>query len=248
MNWALLSLPLVISLSLVLAVALPPFLLERTTRWLHVPERTGGSKDITPVLEAFSRVFGEPAGEVRRETPKDLVLVGTSTGVKKMALILKDGKPLILEEGEEKEGVLLKEVRKREVKVRSGGRELTLRIRKFVPGEVRRTGTVAQEFRISRRDLERITRDPGVMFREIRLVPYVKDGRTKGFIFEWVKPGSLFHRAGIRRGDVLVSINNVAINSAEDAFRVLQLLRNEPSLRVVILRGGQRKELNIRIE
>ncbi len=86
------------------------------------------------------------------------------------------------------------------------------------------------------------------MFREIRLVPYVKNGRTEGFIFEWIKPGSLFYKAGIRKGDILVSINNMTIKSGEDAFKVLQVLRNEPSLRVVVLRGGQRKEINVRIE
>ncbi|HIQ31345.1 MAG TPA: PDZ domain-containing protein, partial [Aquifex aeolicus] len=93
-----------------------------------------------------------------------------------------------------------------------------------------------------------ITRDPGIMFREIRLVPYVRGGRTKGFIFEWIKPGSLFYRAGLRKGDILLSINNRTIRSAEDAFRLLQLLRNESSLRIVLLRKGQRREINVRIE
>lgn len=248
MNWLVLSLPLVISSALLVVAIIPPILLERTVRVMEVPERVRVPRDITPILEAFSRVFGEPIREVRREAPSELVLVGTSTGIRRMALILKGGKPLILEEGDEKQGVFLKEVRRKEVKVLVGGRELTLRIRKFVPEAVPKADTGTPEFRVSRRELERITKDPGIMFREIRLVPYVKEGRTQGFIFEWVKPGSLFYRAGIRRGDVLLSINNVAIKSAEDAFRVLQLLRNEPSLRVVVLRGGQRKEINIRIE
>jgi len=86
------------------------------------------------------------------------------------------------------------------------------------------------------------------MFREIRLVPFVKNGRTEGFIFEWIKPGSLFYKAGLRKGDILISINNMSIRSGEDAFRLLQVLRNEPSLRVVVLRNGQRKEIKVRIE
>jgi len=113
------------------------------------------------------------------------------------------------------------------------GRELKLRL---TGGSSPERGTfqspVAGSFeaRISRREIERLTKDPGVMFREIRLVPYVKEGRTEGFIFEWIKPGSLFHRAGLRKGDILISINNMSIKSGEDAFRLLQVLRNEPSL------------------
>jgi general secretion pathway protein C len=86
------------------------------------------------------------------------------------------------------------------------------------------------------------------MFREIRLVPYVRNGRTEGFIFEWIKPGSLFDKVGLRKGDILVSINNMGIKSGEDAFRILQTLRNAPNLKVVILRDGSRRELNIRID
>ena len=86
------------------------------------------------------------------------------------------------------------------------------------------------------------------MFREIRLVPYVRNGKTEGFILEWIKPGSLFYKAGLRKGDVLVSINNMSIRSGKDAFRILQVLRNEPSLRVVVLRNGRREEINVRIE
>jgi general secretion pathway protein C len=187
-----------------------------------------------------------PADE--RETPGEgVILLGTSVGSKNMALLLRDGKPIILKEGELKEGILLRRVSRKEVILEVGGRRVRLELRPFRPPREERTRG-REEFRISRRDLERITEDPGVMFREIRLVPYIKEGRTQGFLFEWIKPGSLFYRAGLRRGDVLISINNIAISSAEDAFRVLQVLRNEPSLRVVILRNGRRKEINVRID
>ncbi len=97
-------------------------------------------------------------------------------------------------------------------------------------------------------ELERLTADPGLMFRQIRLVPYVEGGRTKGFLFEWVQPESIFEKAGIRAGDVLISINNQEIRSGEDAFRILQVLRNESSVKLVLQRGGEMIELSLRIE
>ncbi|MDQ7081945.1 MAG: type II secretion system protein GspC [Aquificota bacterium] len=158
-------------------------------------------------------------------------------------------KTLVLEEGREKRGVKLKKVWRKEVLLEVGGEEIRLRVSPpETSAEEQAPAGSSSEVRISRREVERITKDPGIMFREIRLVPYVKNGKTEGFIFEWIKPGSLFYRAGLRKGDILVSINNMTIRSGEDAFRILQALRNEPSLKVVVLRQGQRREIDIRIE
>ncbi len=101
---------------------------------------------------------------------------------------------------------------------------------------------------VQRREIESVTADPGVMFRQIRLVPYVQDGRTTGFLFEWVDPQSMFSRVGIVPGDVLVSINNQQIRSGEDAFRILQVLRNENSFKIGLIREGRPVELLVRVE
>ncbi|ADO45661.1 general secretion pathway protein C [Hydrogenobacter thermophilus TK-6] len=101
---------------------------------------------------------------------------------------------------------------------------------------------------VSKREIENVTADPGIMFRQIRLVPYVQNGQTRGFLFEWVDPQSIFSRAGIKAGDVLIAINNQEIRSGEDAFRILQALRNETSLKISLLRDGAPVELNLRVE
>jgi general secretion pathway protein C len=77
------------------------------------------------------------------------------------------------------------------------------------------------------------------MLTQIRLIPVVENGQTKGFRFDWIQDGSLFQKMGIQVGDILVAINNQKINSGEDAFRILQMLRNESSIKVTILRNGQ---------
>ncbi len=253
MNWLILSLPLVASLSLLLATAGLYFTLKESLRKVNVPSVKREEIDISPVLEAFRKVFPqEKGGEIVQSAgvkSTKIKLLGTAVGVRNFALLKVDGKTLVLEEGKEKQGVRLKRVWRKGALLEVGGEELRLRVSPPEPSanEPAPAGS-SSEIRISRREVERITRDPGIMFREIRLVPYVKNGKTEGFIFEWVKPGSLFYRAGLRKGDILVSINNMTIKSGEDAFRILQALRNEPSLRVVVLRQGQRREIDVRIE
>ncbi|MCX8059881.1 MAG: PDZ domain-containing protein, partial [Aquificaceae bacterium] len=62
------------------------------------------------------------------------------------------------------------------------------------------------------------------------------------------EPGSIFDRSGIRPGDVLLSINNQEIRSGEDAFRILQVLRNENSIKLNLQRGNELIELSLRVE
>ncbi|MEJ5173227.1 MAG: PDZ domain-containing protein [Hydrogenothermaceae bacterium] len=101
---------------------------------------------------------------------------------------------------------------------------------------------------IPKSELERLTSDPGVMFTQIRLIPVVEGGQTKGFRFDWIADGSLFQKMGINVGDILVSINNQPINSGEDAFRILQIIRNERSFKVAIVRNGQPVELTYTVD
>ncbi|RUM30039.1 MAG: type II secretion system protein GspC [Aquifex sp.] len=180
---------------------------------------------------------------------KGLILSDSVEGV-----ILLDGKKYVfLEKGKNYKGYTLFKVKKDRAIFRKGGREFEIpfKLEKVKEGKIstQRTYDFSQrEIVVSRREIERITKDPAKMFTQIRLVPYVRGGKTEGFIFEWVKPGSIFHRMGIRRGDILISINNMTITSGEDAFRILQMIRNEPNLKVVLIRRGKREEINVRIE
>lgn len=101
---------------------------------------------------------------------------------------------------------------------------------------------------IPKSELEKLTSDPGIMFTQIRLVPVVEGGQTKGFRFDWIADGSLFQRMGLNVGDILVSINNQPINSGEDAFRILQIIRNEKSFKIAIIRNGQPVELSYTVD
>jgi len=254
MNWQLLFLPAVASLSLLAGAWLFYLSVKSVSGVVPVPRVLPKEPDITVVKEAFSRVFPQTTPPVRKEgksATQNVELLGVSIGTLNMALLKAEDETLVLREGESAKGITLRKVARESATLLINGKEITLKVKtaKATLSPATAGGESGfSEVRLSRRDIQRITRDPGIMFREIRLVPYVRGGRTKGFIFEWIKPGSLFYRAGLRKGDILLSINNRTIRSAEDAFRLLQLLRNESSLRIVLLRKGQRREINVRIE
>ncbi len=200
--------------------------------------------------DTVSNISGVVVGDL-----KGYELLATSVGSVKMALLKKGSEVFVVREGETFKGGIVKKIGKDFVVVYINGKEEILKFPRDVSGQVSGgkfvsitdspppSGTV-----ISRRELERLTMDPGVMFNQVRLVPYIKNGRTEGFIFEWIKPNSLLAKAGLRPGDVLIAINNMQITSGEDAFRILQLLRNENTFKISILRNGKQMDLTVRVE
>lgn len=186
-------------------------------------------------------------------------VVATSVGYKNMAIVYVDGERKIVREGDSVKGVKVLRISKDYVEFLAGGQKNKVKLgyipqpqtqtqpsipvqnlpplENVLPPHSRGTNTIPKS------ELERLTSDPGIMFTQIRLIPFVEDGRTRGFRFDWIAEGSLFQRMGINVGDILVSINNQPINSGEDAFRILQIIRNERSFKIAILRNGQPVEL-----
>ena len=258
MNWAVLSLPLAASTSLLVVVAVAYLYAPLAFKDARVPSLRVEDPPADKIKDKLASIFKTaPQQDITQigtttapETKVDLV--GISLGAKSMALLKVSKKVIVLEEGETKRGIKLKKVYKDRVEISVNGRDTILRLKKVKTASITqpsvKNNTTSDVVVIPKKEVEKVTKDPGIMFSQIRLVPYIKNGKTEGFLFEWVKPESILHKAGIRRGDVIVSINNMDIRSGEDGFKILQVLRNEPSLKVVVLRGGKRKEINIRIE
>ncbi|MGB9766939.1 MAG: type II secretion system protein GspC [Sulfurihydrogenibium sp.] len=193
----------------------------------------------------------------------NLELTATSVGFRSFALLKINGKSYVVSQGQVIQGLKVLKITNSFVVVSYNSNQKTIKL-----GEVIKQSANANQQnpnaplnlppldtllssssnKIPKSELERITADPGIMFTQIRLIPYVENGQTKGFRFDWIQDGSLFQKMGLQVGDVLVAINNQQINSGEDAFRILQIIRNEPNFKVTILRNGKTMELNYFVE
>lgn len=184
-----------------------------------------------------------------------LRLLATASGGIKLALLEVNGKAKVVRIGSDIEGYRVVDIQRNYILL-SDGKDTkaigfsfeTAKNLTFEPtaGTPELSGSLSAV--VSKREIENVTADPGIMFRQIRLVPYVQNGQTRGFLFEWVDPQSIFSKAGIKAGDILLAINNQDIKSGEDAFRILQALRNENSLKVSLIREGRPIEINLRVE
>jgi len=76
----------------------------------------------------------------------------------------------------------------------------------------------------------------------------VKNGNTlKGFRITFVRKDSPFAKLGVRRDDVIKSINGQEINSYNAAFGVYKNIQNVDNLTLVIQRGKEEMELEYEI-
>ncbi|MDX9709095.1 MAG: type II secretion system protein GspC [Trichloromonas sp.] len=79
----------------------------------------------------------------------------------------------------------------------------------------------------------------GEVLKSARMEPRLVNGATDGFVIAMVQPGSLLTQMGFRKGDVVLQVNGMPLDSPEKALQIFQQLREARSLRVHVERQGQ---------
>lgn len=92
---------------------------------------------------------------------------------------------------------------------------------------------------IDRTLLAKILDDPRVIAKQGRLVPSIRDGKSRGLKLYGVRRGSLPALLGLRNGDLLVAVNDHALDSPSAAMSVFSTLSDSDPLLLEIDRRGQ---------
>lgn len=80
---------------------------------------------------------------------------------------------------------------------------------------------------------------------DARIVPRKNGG---GFLVQRLKKGSLYEKLGLKRGDVIESIDGLAINTAQDAMSHYQKLNGQGQVQIGVVRNGQPQMLQFYLE
>ena len=98
-------------------------------------------------------------------------------------------------------------------------------------------------YRVPRGYFDRMVNDPESTMREVRLVPTTSGGRRTGLKLSGMRPESRMAALGFQNGDQLESLNDLPLATPEQALEAYAAARSADSLRVRLLRNGQRIEL-----
>ncbi len=104
-----------------------------------------------------------------------------------------------------------------------------------------------REWAIDKRALAEALSDTGNMLTQARILPYRVNGKTQGFRLSSVQRSGVFALIGLRSGDILLKVNDFAIDSPEKGIQLLSGLGGETNISLDILRGGKPTKLNYEI-
>lgn len=220
------------------------------------------SKPVTE--EAIAATDSETPQETPREPKVNLVLHGTvEAGPDSLALLSGGGETKIFRLGDQLPGkAVLQQVERTRVLVEyadgnekwlalyqekkeeaaapaeTTGRRPVDQTTNAVPaGAVKQVGE--NSFEVDRQVADKARQDINQLMRQMRMEPFMQDGKTAGFLVRWIQPNTFLSQLGLRRGDVVEEINQVRLDSPEKALMIFQQLREARTLSIGINRGGK---------
>jgi len=112
------------------------------------------------------------------------------------------------------------------------------------PDDLRCAGTRCT---IARDLVEQLLRDPTRLVADVRVFPALRDREPIGFQLGFVRPGSVFARLGLERGDTLRAVNGLPLATAGQVMDAWPQLRHASRLTVQIERAGRPLEMDFSI-
>ena len=86
------------------------------------------------------------------------------------------------------------------------------------------------------------------LFTEVRAIPNLgPDGQSNGFKLSEIQPDSIFQQIGLRDGDVVTGVGGQSVGDPAKAMELLSTLRNQNSINLTVMRGGQPVQLQYNI-
>lgn len=213
------------------------------------------------LFDASSRTASAPAFAFRQnagEAPPRaaLELIGTVAAGKQSIAVLRTGQQTeTYRIGETVPGGgKIEEILRHQVKIRNDDLSLTTlamhegeRISRAATGsrgfaagdsgEVRAAGE--NRWVIPRGTAESVRDNLGEQLRMAQMQPRMVGSRTDGFIIQKITLGSLLARMGLQRGDVILHVNDMPIDSPEKALQILQQLREARQINIDLERDGK---------
>jgi general secretion pathway protein C len=102
-------------------------------------------------------------------------------------------------------------------------------------------------WQLSRATVDRSMQNLGQLLMQARATPNLKGGKIEGFRLSEIQPDSLFGELGLQNGDIITQVNGQQINDPARAMQLLELLRNQQSISLDVIRNGQPTELDFDI-
>jgi general secretion pathway protein C len=108
------------------------------------------------------------------------------------------------------------------------------------------------QFTFRREDINKHLENLPKILQDAKAVPYIEPGsggEVGGFKMVAIKPGSIYEELGLKRGDILRSVNGEPIDNVQKAMELYQALKSSASeIELEVSRDGKQTTLNYTLE
>ena len=92
-----------------------------------------------------------------------------------------------------------------------------------------------------------LTEDFSQVLQAAKAEPYFEGGSLNGFRLTRIRENSIYEKSGLQNDDVVKEINGVALVDTAQAIKLLNSLRGESEIEIMILRGGSQMNINMKV-
>ncbi|MFK7956979.1 MAG: type II secretion system protein GspC [Lysobacterales bacterium] len=87
--------------------------------------------------------------------------------------------------------------------------------------------------------------DPAELARQVRVLPYLENGKPVGVRLQAGRDSAIFSRLGLRNTDIITEVNGVPLDNPARSFELLTQLKSQSQFAVRLKRDGRDMTLNI---
>ena len=102
------------------------------------------------------------------------------------------------------------------------------------------------KFAIDQAEIDAALANIDRLYTEIRAVPNFQDGKVQGMKILSIKPGSVFAKLGLKRGDVLARINGLELD-IKTGFQIFGQLKDQKAFTLDLQRDGKNQTMEYEI-
>ncbi len=134
--------------------------------------------------------------------------------------------------------------------IRSGGREITLKIKETPEGSLlsrqqgQQTSIPSSGMALSRGEVNEKLLDLKTIMTQAAVRPYFEAGVQEGFIISDIKPDSLYQKLGLQNGDIIIDVNSKRMQTADDILQMVNIMQSGGSIALSLKRNGKAETIN----
>jgi len=139
--------------------------------------------------------------------------------------------------------------------LKNGVRETILKIKETMEGPLLpnssgagRNNAIPGNYTLNKKSVNENLSDLKSLTNQAVVRPFLNNGVQEGYTISNIAPNSLYEKAGIQNGDIIIDINNNRMQNANDILQVLNSMQSGSSMDLNVKRNGKIETIHYSFE